>query len=116
MSTLFFTRRTLNGLESESDSDDLRNQKAANKITRDGLKKGEKYSQEELAAFESQIKKDFSRHKKIMRPTIPELQFYKCFCRKRYRVYMNQHTKAAEKVENNFDFFKIIQMLRQHSI
>jgi len=51
-----------------------------------------------------------------MVPSIPQLLYYKCFYRKRARLYMAQHEKAKEKLETDFDFLRILKQLREHSI
>jgi len=41
---------------------------------------------------------------------------YKCCYRKRAKIYMDQHDKAKEKLETDFDFLRILKQLREHSI
>lgn len=49
-------------------------------------------------------------------PSLLRVFFSACFCRRRYKVYMKQHNKASEKVENDFDLLRIIKLIREHSI
>jgi hypothetical protein len=67
---LFKTRRNKVGQETESDTDEHKNRKIADKITRNGLINGEKYSQEQLDSFKSSIKDNFRHKKLIMNPNL----------------------------------------------
>ena len=51
-----------------------------------------------------------------MIPSIPHMILYKCCYRKRAKIYMDQHDKAKEKLETDFDFLRILKQLREHSI
>lgn len=116
MQQLFYTYRNKEGQFSESDTDEPEKRELGDQITRTGLSNGQKYSQKQLDGLKSSIEIDFDRQRKIMNPTIPQLGFMKIFCRRRYRAYLKQHGQAIDKIDNDFDFCRIVKTIRIHNV
>lgn len=108
MSSLFYTFRTPEGKLSELEKDEPENRHLAAQITRSGVQKGDTFPQKQLEALKHGIRLDFDRQQKIQAPSLPQLFYYKCCNRLRYRVYLKQHSQAIDKIERDFDYLRII--------